>query len=549
MRIDRDTGFVLESGRLALDTQDAFEQNPVRLIGLFHLADRKRLDIHPSTLRQVTRSLDLIDDALRADPEANRLFMEVLTSRNDPERGLRLMNEAGVMGRFLPDFGRVVALMQFNMYHHYTVDEHTLRVIGNLAAIERGELPDEHPVAHDVIHRIQSRRALYVAALFHDIAKGLPGDHPEVGAKLARAAGPRLGLSPSETETAAWLVEHHIEMSDYAQKRDTTDAQAIEDFSRLVQSRERLRLLLILTVADIRSVGPGVWNGWKGQLLRDLYYATEAVLEGGQATLARGVRAADARAEAAAALRSWPEADVEHLMRRLDDPYWIAFDRKTHVRHAQLLETADRQRDGGKVPLALDTHADAFAAVTTLTVVTADRPGLFALLTGTIAAAGASIVDAKVYTTRDGLGLDTFAIQDTLAGAYTEPDKLEKLEALLHEAVQNGVVPKGNSGTALRRRERAFPVEPQVFIENGASETFTVIEVAGRDRPGLLYELARAFNELKVSIGSAHIATYGERAVDVFYVRDAFGLKIVKESALRVVAERLYAALEEPEGT
>ena len=544
--IDRGTGFTVQNGRLAIETEDGFEKNPVRLISLFHLADRKRVDIHPTTLRQVTRSLDLIDDALRANEEANRLFMEVLTSRHDPERTLRQMNEAGVLGRFLPEFGRVVALMQFNMYHHYTVDEHILRVIGNLAAIERGELPEEHPVAHEIVHRIQSRRALYVGALYHDIAKGLPGDHSRNGADLVRSSGPRLGLTPSEIETAAWLVEHHIEMSDYAQKRDVTDARAIDDFSKLVQSRERLRLLLVLTVADIRGVGPNVWNGWKGQLLRDLYFATEAVLEGGQATLAREVRAAEARAEAAARLRSWDEPAVDRLMRRLDDPYWIAFDGATHKRHADLIQTADTQRGKGAPPLAYDTRTDQFTAVTTLAVVTDDRPGLFALLTGTIAAAGASIVDAKAYTTRDGLGVDTFALQDTLSGAFAEPDKLEKLEALLEEAIRTGQVPKNGARPRLKRRERAFSVEPHVFIENGASDTFTVVEVAGRDRPGLLHDLASALSDLRVSIGSAHVATYGERAVDVFYVRDAFGLKIVKESALRVVSDRLHAALQDP---
>ena len=279
--------------RLNIDAPDVLRDDPLNLLRLFHIADQKGVDIHPDALKHVTRNLPLIDDRLRDNPEANKLFLEILCSRRDPERTLRLMNEAGVFGAFVPDFGRIVAKMQFNMYHHYTVDEHLIRAIGHLARIERGEYRDEHPLANEIIHKVLSREVLYVAILLHDIAKGREGDHSTVGEEVALALCPRLGLKPAETETVAWLVLHHLVMSDVAQKRDLSDPKTISDFVAFVQSPERLRLLLCLTVADIRAVGPGVWNGWKGQLLRQLYYEAEAQMLGGFSASARPQLVAD----------------------------------------------------------------------------------------------------------------------------------------------------------------------------------------------------------------------------------------------------------------
>ncbi|HXW26351.1 MAG TPA: [protein-PII] uridylyltransferase, partial [Xanthobacteraceae bacterium] len=267
--------FVVDNNRINVAAADVFRRDPVNLIRIFHLADRHGLLFHPDAMRIAARSLSLIDDGLRQNPEANRLFLEILTSRNDPERVLRRMNEAGVLGRFVRTFGRIVAMMQFNMYHHYTVDEHLLRCIGMLAEIERGG-SDEFKLASEMIRTIQPqhRAVLYVALFLHDIAKGRVEDHSVAGAKIARRFCPRLGFSPAETETTAWLVENHLVMSTIAQSRDLSDRKTIENFAAVVQSLERLKLLIILTTADIRAVGPGVWNGWKAQLLRSLYYET-----------------------------------------------------------------------------------------------------------------------------------------------------------------------------------------------------------------------------------------------------------------------------------
>jgi [protein-PII] uridylyltransferase len=242
--------------------------------------------------------------------------MDILTSRNAPEVVLRRMNEAGVLGRFIPDFGRVVAMMQFNMYHHYTVDEHLIRSIGVLAEIDAQRVESEHPLSHRIVRSIQNRRALYVAMLLHDIAKGRTEDHSIVGARIARKLGPRFGLDPAETETAAWLVEHHLLMSTIAQSRDLSDAKTIENFAAVVQTMERLKLLLVLTIADIKAVGPGVWTGWKGELLRTLYYETEVVLTGGHSELARMDRVRLAQGELRSALSDWSDEEFEAYAQR-----------------------------------------------------------------------------------------------------------------------------------------------------------------------------------------------------------------------------------------
>src|SRR6476660_9653534 len=271
-RVPDSDDFIIDNNRINLAAPDVFKHDPVNLIRIFRLAQKNELAFHPDAMRTVTRSLKLVNSQLRENPEANRLFMEILTSQN-AEIVLRRMNETGVLGHFIRAFGKIVSMMQFNMYHHYTVDEHLLRCIGYLHEIERGG-NDEFIVASDLMRKIEPehRAVLYIATLLHDIAKGRPEDHSIAGAKVARRLCPRLGFSAADTELVAWLIEEHLTMSTVAQSRDLSDRKTIENFAAVVQSVEQMKLLTILTTADIRGVGPGVWNGWKAQLLRSLYY-------------------------------------------------------------------------------------------------------------------------------------------------------------------------------------------------------------------------------------------------------------------------------------
>ncbi len=531
--------FFVDTGRLNA-RPDAFKKDPVNFLRLFHMADSKHISIHPDALRTITRSLDLIDDKLKADPEANRLFLEILCSKDNPMKSLTRMNESGVLGRFVPEFGRIVGLMQFNMYHHYTVDEHLIRAVGNISSIDRGELKDEHPLSHDIIKRISSREVLYCATLLHDIAKGLPGDHSDVGAAIARNLCPRWGLSEEDTASVAWLVSNHLIMSDTAQRRDIADPKTVRDFVTVVQSPDMLRLLLVLTVADIRAVGPGVWNGWKGQLLRELYFEAESLISGGDTVRSHSARVEDAKAALADRLKDIPDAERDRLIARHYDIYWLTLDAETHERHARMMLEADSKND----LMALDAASNSFRAVTEITVYTPDHPGLFAQVTGAIAAAGGSIVDAKVFTTSDGFALDIFSVQDAEGGPFGDAARVNRLKQTILRILRGESWPRNLiAKRPAKTRADAFNVPSRVHFDNEASNTATVLEVRGPDRVGFLYDVAKALFESGLSISSAMIATYGERVVDVFYVRDGFGHKIIHPERLKSVEQRVLKAI------
>ena len=532
-------GFVLDRGRLTLPNDNWFRADPVRLIEIFAVADAQSLEIHPTAMRAANRDARLIDARVRNDPRANALFVAVLTSRRDPETVLRWMNEATVFGRFVPDFGRVVARMQFDMYHHYTVDEHSIRAIGLVAQIEHGDLQTDHPLATTILRQTTMRRVLYVSVLLHDIAKGRGGDHSVLGADVALKLCPRFGMTPAETETVAWLVRWHLLMSATAFKRDLSDFKTVLDFAEQVQSPERLRLLLVLTIVDIRAVGPGVWNGWKRQLLGDLYTAAEEMLRLGHKQTGRGERITAKQNELGQSLR-WSDADFNAYTRRMTDSYWIAEPEDVLVANARTIAGA------ADAPLTVAAQVYPARGATLVTVYTPDHPGLFYRLAGAIHLAGASIIDARIHTTRDGMALDNFLVQDPFGRMFDDADRLQRLEKAIGEALarRHRLADRLAARPLSRPRANAFAVQPNVLIDNKASNRYTVVEVNARDRPALLFALAFALFESKVTIRSAHIATYGERAVDTFYITDLLGGKIEGLLRLKSIERRLLDAAE-----
>jgi [protein-PII] uridylyltransferase len=534
-------GFVLDGEWLTIPAEDFFKKDPVALLRLFHVAQEHGLDIHPRALRAASQWLKLIDDRLREDPEANRLFIEILTSHKDPETALRRMNEAGVFGCFIPDFGRVVAQMQYDMYHHYTVDEHTLFAIGILHKIEGGLFKEEHPLATELVATIVSRRALYLAVLLHDIAKGRGGDHSQIGEEIAAKLGPRLGLSDEETETVAWLVRWHLLMSGTAFKRDIGDPKTIGDFVGRVQSPERLKLLLVLTVADIRAVGPNIMNGWKAALLRELYHRAIEVMSGGLTVEGRDSRIATAQAAARRLLPDFDEEEFTTFTSRGYPFYWLSFDPETHARHARLM----REAEMSGAPLTVEKRVDLHRSVTEITLYTADHPGLFSRIAGALAVSGANIVDAKIMTMSNGMALDTFWVQDLAGRSFDRPDKLARLAVIFENVLTGDLKPHRELARppAFPSRMQVFTVMPRVLVDNKASASHTVIEVNGRDRPGLLYELTRELTRLNLQISSAKISTYGEKVVDVFYVKNLFGHKVEQPAKLSEIQRTLEAVL------
>ena len=545
-------GFVLADGKLLPAAGREFDKEPIQMLRCLQVARDRHLKLHPLTVRQLIRNERRVQ-GLRDNPEAAALFLDLLCGRDaehnraDGAAWLSIMNETGVLGRLLPDWARIVGQMQFDTYHVFTVDEHTIEAVRILNTLERGELAQIAPVASGLVDHMQSRRALYVAMLVHDIAKGRGGDHSELGADVALQVGPALGLSAEETEMVSWLVLHHLLLSQTAFKRDIDDPKTILDLAETIQSPERLRLLLVLTVADMRAVSPKVWNGWKATLLRELYARVAEVLAGGLATAERDVRVQRAKQAAGLLLGDWPASETETFHGLGYAGYWLSFDPETHARHARMI----REAEARQAPLTVETQPLPARAVTEVTVYAADHAGLFSRIAGALAVAGASIVDARIHTLTNGMALDTFWIQDAAGGVFDAPHRLARLSVLIEQALSGRLklaaeIRKTNK-TVLGQRLRAIHVPPRVVIDNHASNTHTVVEVNGRDRSGLLHDVTSAISEQGLQIASAHVSTYGQRAVDVFYVKDVFGLKVENERRLGQLREAILAALASPD--
>jgi len=545
-------GFVLAEGKLMSAPGNDFGRHPIAMLRILQVARDRALELHPLALRALIRhergAIELRGNQLAAD-----VFLDLVCgrdgehSRAEGAKWLSILNETGFLGRYIPDWARIVGQMQFDTYHVFTVDEHTIEAVRVLNALERGELADVAPIASGLVEDLQSRRALYAATLLHDIAKGRGGDHSELGAEIATLVGPTIGLSAEETETVSWLVLHHLMLSQTAFKRDIDDPKTILDLADTIQSPERLKLLLVLTVADMRAVSAKVWNGWKATLLRELYARVADVLAGGLATTERDVRVARAKEAAGQFLADWPAADQDFFYGLGYPGYWLSFDPETHARHARLIRDAERRH----APLTVDTQPLPARAVTEVTIYTADHAGLFSRIAGALAVAGASIVDARIHTLTNGSALDTFWIQDAAGGAFDAPHRLARLHVLIDQALSGRLGLDGEIRRASRalmgRRMRAIHVPPRVVVDNRASNTHTVLEVNGRDRPGLLHDVTAAISEQGLQIASAHVTTYGVRAVDVFYVKDVFGLKIENERKLAALRQALLTALQAPD--
>jgi [protein-PII] uridylyltransferase len=410
-----------------------------------------------------------------------------------------------------------------------------------LARVDQGRDEDIHPLSAKLMPGIEDRTALFVAVLLHDVAKGRPEDHSTAGAKVARKLCPRLGLSAQETETVSWLIEYHLTMSTIAQSRDLSDRKTIEDFAAIVQNLERLKLLLILTTADIRAVGPGVWNGWKAQLIRTLYYETEPVLTGGFSEVNRSKRIEFAQAEFREAMTNWSAEQLDAYTARHYPPYWLKVDLVRKVADARFI--AETEKAGKQ--LATISRIDAARGVTELTILAQDHPRLLSNIAGACAVAGGNIVDAQIYTTTDGRALDTISISREFDRDEDEERRAGRIAEGIEKALRGEVRLPEVVARRGKQRYTAFSIAPEIAINNAWSDRYSVIEVSGLDRPGLLYDLTNTLSRLNLNIASAHVATFGERAVDVFYVTDLTGGKIrsvQRTAAIRKALAQLFEA-------
>jgi [protein-PII] uridylyltransferase len=491
----------LDNGRLNFSAYAELAREPSQLIGLFAVAEKHGIDIHPRAHLALSRALPELARILPHDAESNRLFLGILLSRRHPEISLRRMNEMGVLAAIIPEFAGITGQMQYDGYHTYTVDEHTLVAVGNLFAVESGLWGKDMPLATALAKNISDRMALYVGMLCHDIAKGQGGGHADKGQEMVLRIAHRLGLSESQSELAAWLVKHHQLLTDVAFKRDLEDSQTMADLVSIVQSPERLRLLLLVTVADIKAVGPSIWNGWKGSLLRDVFH----------------------RAMAEMGVEKQPSQHPDKLQQETAYAAW------------------KENSDG----VGLAVAHDDFRAITEITCCLNHQPHLFRMLAGVMAWMGASIVSARIRVLPEGAALATIGIQDMQAGSFAEEEKrLQQLPALIERARRGEL----DFATELPKRrrvtgERAVPVEAGVFIDNKVSAHATVIEINARDRLGLLYDILGMLEACQLQVMTAHIATYGQKAVDVFYVKDAYGIKLDHPAKLVAVQKKLMEAI------
>ncbi|MGB0546193.1 MAG: [protein-PII] uridylyltransferase [Paracoccaceae bacterium] len=533
-----DKNYVVIHNRLAIKSEKEFLTNPINLLKLFSEALRTGLLIHPNAMRLVSANLAMVNNEFRASTEAQQIFLELLLKHGNPERALRRMNELGFLAKFIPEFEPIVAMMQFNMYHSYTVDEHTIQCLKTLAQIEKGELVEELPIASSILKDGVNRKVIYIALLLHDIGKGRSDDHSILGAKIAKQVSPRLGLNKQETETVEWLVRYHLLMSDMAQKRDISDPRTVRDFAKAVQSVKRLNLLTVLTVCDVRSVGPDTWNNWKATLIRQLYAETKAILEQGAEALNRENRMTEAKKALREKLSEWDNKDIKIETGRHYPPYWQGFQVDAQFAFAKLLRNLGA--DEIKIELTPDTDRDA----TRICFALSDHPGIFSRLAGALALVGANVVDARSYTSKDGFATAAFWIQDGDGSPYNQA-RFSRLRRMIEKTLSGEVITREaiKERDKFKKREKAFKVPTSITFDNEGSEIYTIIEVDTRDRPGLLFDLTRTLANMNVYIASAVIATYGEQVVDSFYVKDMFGLKFHSESKQKKLEQNLRQAI------
>ena len=536
-------GLTISGNRLGFENLEVMKSQPQLMVEIFWYAHHVSIDIHPASWQMMTRNLKLIDREVRRNVAANEAFMQLLLDKKNPVLVLKKMNEAGVLGKFIPDFGRLAGQMQFDLYHTFTVDEHILTAIGYLHQMEQGELRETVPLAHEIWPRIQMRRVVYLALLCHDIAKGRGGSHHlkgvEIGLKLAK----RFGFDHSEQQALGWLIEFHQHMSMIAFKRDLDDAKTIEHFSHQVQSLQWLKMLYVLTIADIHAVAPTIWNSWKAGLLETLYRRTERLLGGENQREQRKDVISHLQQALMKELPTENSEQIDAYLQGADRLSLRCYDAATHAR---IFPSWLVVQQGERFGIRFRSYPE--QAITNVTIATRDRRGLFAQLAGVLALCGASIMDARIFTREDGVVVDRFAIQDEKGKAYDEERRQELIKSRLQQLLA-GELDLADELSKVEKRYPAvhqpFVIPAKVFLDNEASSSHTLLEIQAVDRRGLLYQIAQLLTDMEITISTAHIATYGEKVVDSFYLKDAYGHKLHHWDKQRKLKECLMALLEE----
>ena len=506
--------FRIRGERLEIVREDLFDEQPLAILESFLLLmqHQELRGMTAPTLRALYRARGRINARFRGDPLARLMFLHILQQPRGIVHEFRRMNQYGILGRYLPEFGRIVGQMQHDLFHVYTVDQHILMVVRNLRRFTQPEFAHEYPLCSELMSGFERRWLLYIAALYHDIAKGRGGDHSHLGSSDARSFATRHGLAKEDRELVEFLVENHLLMSHVAQKQDLYDPEVLRAFADKVQTERRLVALYLLTVADVRGTSPKVWNAWKGKLLEDLYRATRRVLTG--EPIARDAALAEKQAEATRLLRLYALSDAvkDRLWASLDITYFLRHDAQEIAWHTRNLHyRVDSDKPVVKARLA------AFGEGLQVMIYTRDRETLFARISGYFDRAGFNIAEAKVHTTRNGYALDTFVVMGQGRDAHYQ-DRIAMIEAELAEELKSDAPLPPPRGGRLSRRVRHFPISPAVDIRPDERGAYQVLSIVASDRPGLLYGVARILAQHHISLQTARINTLGDRVEDVFLV-------------------------------
>jgi len=510
--------FGSRGGLLEARAEQLFEREPSALLESFLLLQQHHelKGMTAATLRALWRGRRRIDPVFRRDPANRELFMQILRSPSRLVRELRRMNQYGILGRYVPAFGRIVGQMQHDLYHVYTVDEHILKVVRNVRRFAVPELAHEFPLCSRLMSNFPRPEVLYLAGLFHDIAKGRGGDHSKLGEVDARRFCKAHKLPREDVDLAAWLVEHHLVMSMTAQKQDLTDPAVVSVFAERVGDERHLTALYLLTVADIRGTSPKVWNAWKAKLLEDLFHATRRLLAGDHVSLESSLQARQDEACARLRLYAVPENAHEALWARLDTAYFLRHDPQEIAWHTRLLY----YRVAPDTPLVKARLSPAGEGLQVMVYI-ADQKELFARICSFFEHISYDIHEAKIFTTRHGYALDSFQIQDPENKRPQYRDLISFVEYELAQTLRKKAPLPPLTKGRLSRQLRHFPITPEVNIQPDERGEYKVLSVIAGDRPGLLSRIARVLTDYDVNLHTARINTLGARAEDTFLITGA----------------------------
>ncbi len=538
--------FQIKNGFLQIAEDSVFERQPSAILELFLLLQQhpQLKGVSATTIDTLQRSLYLIDDEFRQDPRNHRLFLQILRAPAGVTHELRRMNLYGVLGRYIPPFGRIVGRMQYDLFHAYTVDAHTLFVVSNLRRFALSRYDHEFPRCSEIMQALPAPEIAYLAGMFHDIAKGRGGDHSELGAVDAEAFCLEHGMSRYEARLVAWLVRQHLSLSMTAQRRDIADPVVIGDFAALVGDESHLDYLYVLTVADVRATNPKLWNSWKAQLFEELYAATRrALLRGLETPIDKDELLAERKAAARAQLDAAgvDAGTVQRVWAMLTEDYFLRCRPETIVWHTRKLADFDPDRQRAQI----DVHDDPGSGGTEIFLYTPQDQHTFALATSVLDELGFTIADARIIQLDNGYSLSTYVVLEQTGERITDPARHEQIRRYIDRALAR---PDGTPARVTRRaprQVRMFSIPTVVSFATDEKNNRTVMELVAGDRPGLLSEVGKVLRDKHVAIHTAKIVTLGERAEDVFYVTDTAGRPLAAQFC-EDLEKALTAALDQP---